>query len=30
MHHGAIRVYSKPGEGTTFVVRTPLNYLPNQ
>ena len=27
MHHGAIRVYSKLGEGTTFVVRTPLNYI---
>ncbi|MBP5291024.1 MAG: HAMP domain-containing histidine kinase [Lachnospiraceae bacterium] len=29
MHHGAIRVYSKPGEGTTFVVRTPLSYVDN-
>ncbi|MCR5742106.1 MAG: HAMP domain-containing histidine kinase [Lachnospiraceae bacterium] len=26
MHSGAIRVYSKPGEGTTFSVRIPLNY----
>ena len=29
MHHGAIRVYSKAGEGSTFIVRTPLNYLEN-
>ncbi|MCD8329974.1 MAG: ATP-binding protein [Lachnospiraceae bacterium] len=27
LHHGAIRVYSKMGEGTTFVVRIPLNYI---
>ena len=27
MHHGAIRVYSREGEGTTFVVRMPLMYL---
>jgi len=26
MHHGAIRVYSKPGEGTTFTVRIPMKY----
>ena len=26
LHRGAIRVYSKPGEGTTFVVRVPLVY----
>jgi signal transduction histidine kinase len=26
MHNGAIRVYSKPNEGTTFSVRIPLNY----
>ena len=24
MHHGAIKVYSKEGEGTTFTVRIPL------
>jgi len=28
MHRGAIRVYSKEGEGTTFTVRIPLNYMP--
>ena len=28
MHHGAIRVYSKEGEGTTFTVRIPLLYVP--
>ena len=28
MHHGAIRVYSKEGEGTTFTVRIPLKYVP--
>ena len=28
MHHGAIRVYSKEGEGTTFTVRIPLKYEP--
>ena len=27
MHHGAIRAYSKLGEGTTFVVRIPLKYV---
>lgn len=27
MHRGAIRVYSKEGEGTTFNVRIPLNYV---
>ena len=26
MHHGAIRVYSKEGEGTTFTVRIPLKF----
>ncbi len=28
MHHGAVRVYSKEGEGTTFTVRIPLHYVP--
>ena len=27
MHHGAVRVYSKEGEGTTFTVRIPLKYV---
>lgn len=27
MHRGAIRVYSKEGEGTTFTVRIPLSYI---
>lgn len=27
MHRGAIKVYSKEGEGTTFTVRIPLNYV---
>lgn len=27
MHRGAIRVYSQDGEGTTFNVRLPLNYI---
>lgn len=26
MHHGTIKLYSKPGEGTTFTVRIPLHY----
>ena len=26
LHHGAIRVYSKEGEGTTFTIRIPLKY----
>ena len=30
MHHGAIRVYSKEGEGTTFTVRIPLRYEPKE
>lgn len=28
MHHGAIKVYSKEGEGTTFTVRIPLKFVP--
>lgn len=27
LHHGAIRVDSKPGEGTVFTARVPLKYL---
>lgn len=27
MHHGAIKVYSKEGQGTTFTVRIPLKYV---
>lgn len=27
MHKGAINLYSKPGEGTTFTVRIPLAYI---
>lgn len=27
MHRGAVKVYSKEGEGTTFTVRVPLNYI---
>lgn len=27
MHHGAIRLLSKEGEGSTFTVRIPLNYI---
>ena len=27
MHRGAIKVYSQPGEGTTFSVRIPLVYI---
>lgn len=27
MHHGAVKVYSKEGEGSTFNVRIPLNYI---
>ena len=26
-HHGAIRVYSKEGEGTTFTIRIPLRFV---
>ena len=26
-HHGAIRVYSKENEGTTFIIRIPLTYV---
>ena len=28
LHHGAIRVDSTEGEGTTFTVRIPLIYIP--
>ena len=28
MHRGAVKVYSKEGEGTTFTVRIPLSYTP--
>lgn len=27
MHRGAIKIYSKEGEGTTFTVRIPLNHI---
>lgn len=27
MHKGAIKLYSEPGEGTTFTVRIPLKYI---
>ena len=27
MHKGAIKLYSKPMEGTTFTVRIPLKYV---
>ena len=27
LHKGAVKVYSKLGEGTTFTVRIPLNYI---
>lgn len=27
LHHGAIRLLSKEGEGSTFTVRIPLNYI---
>jgi len=27
MHRGAVKVYSQPGEGTTFAVRVPLIYV---
>ena len=27
LHKGSIRVHSKEGEGTTFIIRIPLNYL---
>ncbi|WP_243426113.1 sensor histidine kinase [Mordavella massiliensis] len=27
LHRGAIKVYSQPGEGTTFTVRIPLSYV---
>jgi signal transduction histidine kinase len=27
MHRGAIKIYSKEKEGTTFTVRIPLNYV---
>lgn len=28
LHQGAIKLHSKEGEGTTFTVRIPLNYIP--
>ena len=28
LHQGAIKLQSKEGEGTTFTVRIPLNYIP--
>ena len=27
LHRGAIKVHSVEGEGTTFIVRIPLNYI---
>ncbi len=29
LHNGAVKVYSNEGEGTTFMVRIPLNYVNN-
>ena len=29
MHKGSIRVHSREGEGSTFTIRVPLNYVPN-
>lgn len=29
LHNGAVKVYSNEGEGTTFTVRIPLNYVNN-
>ena len=29
MHKGTIKVESREGEGTTFVVRIPLSYIPS-
>lgn len=29
-HRGSIRVFSKEGEGTTFTIRIPLNYIMDQ
>ena len=26
-HHGSIKIHSKEGEGTTFIVRMPLKYI---
>ena len=26
-HHGSIKIHSKEGEGTTFIVRIPLKYI---
>lgn len=28
MHHGAVKVFSREGDGTTFSVRIPLSYIP--
>lgn len=28
MHHGAVRLVSREGEGSTFIVRIPLSYIP--
>ena len=28
LHQGASKLQSKEGEGTTFTVRIPLNYIP--
>ena len=30
LHHGDIKAYSKMGEGTTFVVRIPLHFIPEE
>lgn len=27
MHRGAIKMFSQPGEGTTFIIRIPVNYI---
>ncbi|MBP5158889.1 MAG: HAMP domain-containing histidine kinase [Lachnospiraceae bacterium] len=30
MHNGSVKVYSTPEEGTTFTVRIPLSFIPEQ
>ena len=27
MHRGAVKVHSEEGQGTTFTIRVPLNYI---
>ena len=30
MHNGSIKLYSEPGEGTTFTIKVPIKYAESE